>query len=58
MLDMSKRNAVAKLLSDRDVCLLARVRLVSEGQLGATALTVPEWERAEVLTDIVCAFGA
>jgi hypothetical protein len=54
-----KPNYAAKLLTDDDVRLLARVRLVSEGKLdGATALTVAEWDRAELLTEIVCAFAA
>ena len=59
-----KRNAkttattVAKLLSDDDVILLAKVRGVADGKLPATALTVAQWERAEILSDIVCAFGA
>ena len=55
-----KRNAnrLAKLLSDEDVILLAKVRGVADGNLPATALTVAQWERAEVLSDIVCAFGA
>lgn len=50
----AKPNYLAKMLSDDDVRLLARVRLVSEGQLdGATALTVAQWERAEVLADFL-----
>lgn len=55
-----KRNAnrLAKLLSDEDVILLAKVRGVAEGKLPATALTVAQWERAEILDDVVCAFGA
>lgn len=52
-----KRNALAKLLSDSDVQLLARVRLVSEGKLDATALTVAQWERAEILCDLVADLG-
>lgn len=51
-------NRLAKLLSDDDVILLAKVRGVADGNLPATALTVAQWERAEVLCDIVGAFGA
>mgnify|MGYP006323168613 FL=1 len=50
-------NRLAKLLSDEDVILLAKVRGVAEGKLPATALTVAQWERAEILCDIVGAFG-
>ncbi len=51
-------NRLAKLLSDEDVILLAKVRGVADGRLPATALTVAQWERAEVLCDVVGAFGA
>jgi hypothetical protein len=51
-------NRLAKLLSDDDVILLAKVRGVAEGKLPATALTVAQWERAEILCDFVGAFGA
>ncbi len=51
-------NRLAKLLSDEDVILLAKVRGVADGNLPATALTVSQWERAEVLCDVVGAFGA
>lgn len=51
-------NRLAKLLSDDDVILLAKVRGVADGNLPATALTVAQWERAEILCDIVGAFGA
>ena len=51
-------NRLAKLLSDEDVILLAKVRGVADGNLPATALTVAQWERAEILCDFVGAFGA
>ena len=51
-------NRLAKLLSDDDVVLLAKVRGVADGKLPATALTVAQWERAEVLCDFVGALGA
>ena len=57
-MDMKRTaNRLAKLLSDEDVILLAKVRGVAEGKLPATALTVAQWERAEILCDIVGAFG-
>ncbi len=58
-MDMKRTaNRLAKLLSDEDVILLAKVRGVADGNLPATALTVAQWERAEVLCDVVGAFGA
>ena len=57
-MDMKRTaNRLAKLFSDEDVILLAKVRGVAEGKLPATALTVAQWERAEILCDIVGAFG-